>query len=182
MAQDFTLMDASCKVSTTWTAQQEISGLEATPNTAQSSYDTKVEYTLGTGSQNISNPLVTVEEIAGGASGTIDLFALTAPPSNLNLNLSYAKIKMIVVELIANDDDSTGSLGVRVGAAASNRFDGWLNPGGWNDVDTGGMPYIAGSPSGRAVSASARNLQILNRDPVNMATVRVSIFGIKVGA
>lgn len=182
MALDFTVMDASVKVSTTWNAQQEISGLTASPNIAQGSYDTQVEMTVGTGSGSISNPLVTVEEIAANSSGTIDLFALVAPPSNLNLDLSYASIRIMVVELIANDDDSTGSLGIRIGPGVSNPFEGWLNPGGWNDVDQNGLPYVAGGPSGRVVDATHRNFLIANRDPSNMATVRISIFGVKVGA
>lgn len=182
MAQDFSVMTATVKVSTEWQASQALSGITDSPNVAQASYDTKVEYTVGTGTSNISNPLVTVEEIAAGATETLDLFSLTAPPSNLNLNLSFATIKGIVIELIANSGSTAGSTGVRVGAAGSNRFDGWLSPGGWQDVDINGYPYVAGSPAGRVVNATTRNLQIANRDPANMATVRISIFGIKVGA
>lgn len=182
MALDFVTMNASVKVTTSWLAQQDITGLDATPNTAQSTYDTLVEYTVGTGSSNISNPLVTVETIAKTASGTLDLYALVAPPSNLNLNLSFATIKLIVIELIANDDNSAGSLGIRIGPDATNPFAGWLSPVGWHDIDQNGAPYVAGSPLGREVDAAHRNLLIQNRDPDNMATVRISIFGIKQGA
>ncbi len=182
MAQDFSVMNASVNVATEWQAQQALSGITDSPNTAQASYNTKVSMTVGTDTSNVSNPLVTVEEIAGGGTGTIDLFALVAPPSNMNLNLSFATIKMMVVELIANDDDTTGSLGITVGGAGSNRFDGWLSSGGTQDVDINGLPTVQGSPVGRPVDASHRNLLITNRDPTNMATVRVSIFGIKVGA
>ena len=179
MAAIATNLNAELTVALNWIVQQTVSGLAA-PNTVPGQYGFTTTLLFGTGSGQATNVFFSVADLLGGTSETLDLYALIAPPSNLNVNFSFATVLYCVVELIANDDGSTMSSGIRIGNAPTNRWDGWLQLGGTFTIDSGGAPFVQGSPSGRAVTATARNLLITNLDPVNQATVRVTVYGIQV--
>ncbi len=163
-----------------WTAAQDIDGLSS-PLSATGTYSVKNSWSYGDAAGQSANVFFTLEVLAGSISAQIDLFNLLVPQSNVNISFAFGKVTMLSVELITNEDASTGSTGIRVGGAASNAFDGWWSAGATQDIDTGGLPVIMGGngTTGKTVGAGNRFLKILNLDAVNEATVRVTVFGVQ---
>lgn len=173
---------AQISVNIQWQSSQDVDGL-ATPNSSSGRYGGNYSWTFGTALAKITNAFFDQVEITGGGSATVDLFSLIVPPSNLNISFGFVTVRGLAVELIDNEDDSVGASNISVGNSLTSPFNGWLLGGGSQQVDAGGVPYLAGGPnSAKTVSATQRNLLITNLDGINKATVRITVVGVEIGA
>lgn len=145
---------------------------------ANNNYGPDRSYTLGDGDNEVDAVYAQVITIDGAADETIDLSSLAAKYSNLYADFGFDLVKEVLIEVLANDDESDPASGVQVGNAASNSWQGWLSAGATVDVDYLG-DYHAGSDTGRAVDGTHKNLFIANLDATNTATVRITIYGRK---
>ncbi len=181
MATELTDFIGGIVLRTNWQASIAVAGVSEDMTIGNEDSET-FQWAFGTGEGEVTNVLFVEEIIDGGQSGTLDLFSLIFPASNFNLSFGFATVKMIQIELTVNADTSDPSSGIRIGNDLTSPFNGWLSPGATHTIDVGGLPYLAGSDTGRAVTTTARNLLIRNLDPVNAATVNVTVFGIEIGA
>lgn len=120
--------------------------------------------------------------IAPGATLTLDLYAGGVDDEDLPDLFRHAAPLRVVRSVVVAIGTGTGDAsGVRVGGAAADEWQGWfVQAGGQQDIFPGGAPFVQGSPAGKEVTATARNLAIENLSASEYVRVRVSLAGGKI--
>jgi hypothetical protein len=179
-------LSANLQVSSYWSVTKSRTGLPALPDTL--SPVKKHSYELGAGADACNRIYAALLTIAGGASTTLDLEALTDVFGDA---LDFARVKAIRIWLLSATDDApdgtadagTACSGVTVGNAASNQFAGSGYP--ISDAATGTFTLAngdqfaraTGSAGGWVVDATHKNLKVLNNDGAVAAKVWIEMFG-----
>lgn len=129
----------------------------------QANVTTTQSLTYGTSEGELDVPCNGQFLIGPGASLTLNLYDGGATASDLTTVFGAAanlrNLKNLSVAVVSGGDES----GVRVGAASSNEFVGWFAGAGHAaDIFPDGPALCHGSPLGKAVTSSAKNVKIEN--------------------
>jgi hypothetical protein len=174
-------LTASASSQSSWTVSTPIGGLSSNISASGDSYGQQQTWELGDGEGEINAVYFDYGAIPGGGTATFDLFNVDSPQSNLEQSFAFSLVKYIKIELLPNPDGSSSASSISIGNAATNAFQGWISAGATVSIDGGinSVPYQAGSDTGKAVSATVRNLKIVNNDASNYATVRLTVYGLQ---
>lgn len=127
----------------------------------------------GTGSGTFERECVSDRSILAGSSVTYDLYTGTDQPGLQDESAPFRVVRFVKVSIVSGGDTS----GVRVGGAAANEWVGFFaSAGDQFDIFPNGPPYLAGSPTGKAVTSSTKNLKIANLGAVEVV-VRIVLAG-----
>lgn len=98
--------------------------------------------------------------------------------SIFSANLTMVSVNYYRMELIDDPDGGNTATSVTVGNAA-HPFQGWFGANTTTyTLDKGGVPYEAGSPSGKTVTANASDqIKVANNDAGNAAFYRLTLVG-----
>ena len=123
--------------------------------------------TYGTSSGKLDVPCAGEYEIAAGGSLTLNLYDGGITTSDLvtlfGVAATLRNCKSLAISVKSGGDTS----GVRIGAASSNEFVGWFAAAGdCLDIFPDGPAFSVGSPAGKAVTSSAKNVKITNQGAV----------------
>jgi hypothetical protein len=118
--------------------------------------------------------------IAAGATLTLDLYTGAITASDLTDVFGdaapFRKLRGLCVEVVDEGADATS--GVRVGGASSNEWVGFFETAGDSlDIFPDGPPFAVGSPAGKAVGSTTKNLAIENLSTSAARVVRVTAGG-----
>lgn len=128
---------------------------------------------FGTGSGKIDHLSVSDQIIAAGASATYDLYTGTDLPDLIGFDAAFRNVKLVQISIVDGGDTA----GVRVGGAAADEWVGFFAAAGdKRDIFPGGPPFLDGSPAGKTVGATTKNLKVENLGAVAV-TVRVVVGG-----
>lgn len=128
---------------------------------------------FGTGRSTFDHDVCRDKTIAAGASVTYDIYTGTDLTGAMDEPCAFRRVRYLEIALIDGGDTS----GVRIGGAAANEFIGWFAASGdKHDIFPGGPSYRAGSPVGKVVTSSTKNIKIENLGAV-IVTVRIAIAG-----
>lgn len=141
--------------------------------TTQTNLTASQSLTYGTSSGKMDVPCNGQFIIAAGGSLTLNLYDGGTTTSDLTTLFgdaaSLRNVKSLSVVVTSGGDAS----GVKVGAASSNEFVGWFSAAGDAAVIYPSGPALSfGSPAGKAVTSSAKNLKLEN---LGAAAVIVSV-------
>jgi hypothetical protein len=174
-------LNASLLMQLSWNVSQTVPGVASPSQVNQAPYGSSFAWKFGsTNAQGQINGLAYFYgALAGNSSSLIDLRNIPATQSNFGATLAFTLINLFAVELLPNADASQGSSGIQIQSSGlAEAWTGWFG-GGYPTIDTGGVPYIAGSNTGKPVGTNSnRYLEITNLDSSNYATIRMLIGGI----
>jgi hypothetical protein len=112
--------------------------------------------------------------LAAGASITLNLYDGGTTSSDLTTVFGAAANLRTLKQLAVCITDAGDTAGVTIGAASSNEFVGYFGAAGDTiTIFPDGPPFTVGSPAGKPVGSSTKNLKILNNGAVE---VRVAVF------
>lgn len=136
-----------------------------------------VVLTYGTASGNVDLITGSDRTLTAGANVTYDLYVGT---DLLNLagetTCAFRKVKYAGIFIVSGGDTA----GIRIGGAAANEWIGFfVAAGDKQDHFPSGPPWQVGSPAGKAVGATTKNLKVENLGAVSV-TYRVVIAGTSV--
>ena len=115
--------------------------------------------------------------LAAGASLTLNLYDGGATDSDLLTVFKTAANLRVLKSLVVSIVDGGDTAGVTIGAASSNEFVGYFGAAGDTlTIYPDGPSYAVGSPAGKAVGSSTKNVKILNNGAVEV-TVQVFAAG-----
>jgi hypothetical protein len=135
----------------------------------QLAHAANLSFLFGSGAGRVDQFVTQTRTLAGGAAENLDLAGgLTNP---FGETVAFARVKAIVVELLA---DTTAS-SITVGGAVSNQ---WAD-GPAARITNGGILLLAVTDAtALAVTAGTGDLfRVVNDDPTNTATYRISLIG-----
>ncbi len=133
---------------------------------------------FGTGAGAIDRTSVSDRAIPAASSVTYDLYTGTDLPGLQDEAAPFRLVKFLKVSITSGGD----ATGVRVGGAAADEWVGFFVAAGDKlDIFPGGPPYLAGSPAGKAVGSSTKNLKIENLG-ASEVVVRIVVGGSVVAA
>jgi hypothetical protein len=128
---------------------------------------------FGTGSGRFDRLTLSDRSILPGASATWDLYTGTDLLGLAGETCAFRTVRQVKVSIVSGGDTS----GVRVGGAASDEWVGFFESAGDSlDIFPDGPPFWVGSPAGKAVGASTKNLKVENLGAAEVV-VRVLIAG-----
>jgi hypothetical protein len=134
---------------------------------------------LGSGLNQVNEPISYIQSVGIGSTLNLDLTTLTDILQVTNINLTI--IKAILIELLSPTQDGSGTLAssISIGAAAANPWS--TGPFGATDTQkifNGGLYYATNfSAAGFPVDATHKVLKIVNNDAGLAASVRITILG-----
>ncbi len=127
----------------------------------------------GVGSGYVDRLCVKDIAIAAGSSTTLDLYTGTDLLGLQDEAAPFRTVKYLEVGIWSGGDTS----GVRIGGAAANEWVGFFVAAGDKlDIFPSGPPYRVGSPAGKAVTSTTKNLKIENLGAAEVV-VRVVVGG-----
>jgi hypothetical protein len=113
----------------------------------------------GTGSGFVDRTSVSDRAVAAGSSVTWDLYTGTDLPGLQDEAAPFRLVKFLKISILSGGDTS----GVRVGGAAADEWVGFFESAGDSlDIFPDGPPFLVGSPAGKAVGSSTKNLKVEN--------------------
>jgi hypothetical protein len=113
----------------------------------------------GTGSGRFDRLSCSDRAIPAGSSVTYDLYTGTDLLDLVGGTTPLRYVRFLKIGIVSGGDTS----GVRVGGAASDEWVGFFEAAGDSfDIFPDGPPFMAGSPAGKAVGASTKNVKIEN--------------------
>lgn len=148
------------------------SGRPADPNTsATAAQALLLRFGIGSGQANVFCAYTTT--LAAAESATYDLYTGTDIKDLFGGTAAFRILRGVEIAIVDGGDTT----GVRVGGAAANEFIGWfVSAGDQQDIYPSGAPYLAGSPAGKTVSSTVKNLKVENRSAVAV-TIRILLAG-----
>lgn len=136
-----------------------------------SATETVLQY--GTGSGYIDREIITDRAIPASSSVTYDLYTGTDLVGLQDESAPFRTVKYLEISVLSGGDTS----GVRIGGAASNEWVGFfVAAGDKQDIFPSGPPFVVGSPAGKAVTSTTKNLKIENLGAAEVV-VRIVIGG-----
>lgn len=146
----------------------------------QQNETTAVSFTsVGAGANQANEVWFDARELEASASEELDLYGSLTNVFGETVN--FARVKVFVVERVANADDSTAGTSITVGTAAASNT--WVGP--FADASDGVKVRAGGfvafgcdDATGWAVTdSSADKLKIANDDATNKSTYRIWLIG-----
>lgn len=160
-------------VGTTPSQGTAATGRPADPTTsATAAAAMTLRFGIGSGQANVFCAYTAT--LAAGATATYDLYTGTDIKDLFGQTAAAFRILRGLEVAIVDGGDTSG---VRIGGAASDEFVGWFaSAGDQQDIYPGGPAYLAGSPAGKTVSSTAKNLKVANNSAVPV-TIRILLAG-----
>ncbi len=169
--------NAMLGVSINFRIAKAITGM-TNPLAISQSYSGKASFTaIGNNASQFSEIYADVRNVANNSNETIDLYGSLT--NQLGETINFARIKVILIELLNVAQGGTNANSITVGAA-TNAFVGPLgtNTGTFDVISGGGGAFWRSDATGWTVTnASADKLKVLNNDTVNNASYRITLIG-----
>lgn len=130
-----------------------------------------LRFGIGSGQANVFCAYTVT--LQAGATATYDLYTGTDIKDLFGQTAAFRILRGLEVSIADGGDTS----GVRIGGAASDEFVGWFaTAGDAQDIYPSGPAYLAGSPAGKVVSSTVKNLKVANNSAVAV-TIRILLAG-----
>jgi hypothetical protein len=132
-------------------------------------------YSHGTYTSQVDTEVWQAKGIAASSSATWDLYTGTDLTDLNDGTAAFRTIRFAAVAILQCEDATSG---VRVGGASSNEWVGFFAASGdKQDIFLDGPPWQAGSPAGKAVTSTTKNLKVENLSTTKEVIVLVVLGG-----